>query len=158
LLLRFCYISQCSCHSRAFLFLNQIHFKVSKHARWHTIKRKERSFSLISLTFEFWASNLFGCPRNFLPPSKNFKMGKILSFSEFVNIIDARLLRALADLGFFRPTTVQAEVIPLAIEGRDILARARTGSGKTAAYCIPLLQKILTAKAVSQFWCVISRI
>ena len=39
--------------------------------------------------------------------------------------------------------------IPLALENKDILARARTGSGKTAAYCIPVVQKVLSAKEVS---------
>lgn len=71
------------------------------------------------------------------------------TFAAFAHTIDPRLLRALADLGFSRPTPVQATAIPLALEGRDILARARTGSGKTAAYCIPLVQKILRAKAAS---------
>jgi ATP-dependent RNA helicase DDX56/DBP9 len=70
------------------------------------------------------------------------------SFTSLSDVLDARLLRALADLGFARPTLVQAKAIPLALEGRDILARARTGSGKTAAYCIPVVQKILSAKAV----------
>ena len=71
------------------------------------------------------------------------------SFASFANILDARLLRALADLGFARPTLVQTKAIPLALENRDILARARTGSGKTAAYCIPVVQKIISAKTVS---------
>jgi ATP-dependent RNA helicase DDX56/DBP9 len=70
------------------------------------------------------------------------------SFQAFSNIVDSRLLRALADLGFARPTLVQSKAIPLALEGRDILARARTGSGKTAAYCIPIVQKILNSKTV----------
>ncbi|KAB5594799.1 ATP-dependent RNA helicase [Ceratobasidium theobromae] len=71
-----------------------------------------------------------------------------LNFQGFSNIIDSRLLRALADLGFARPTLVQSKAIPLALEGKDILARARTGSGKTAAYCIPIVQKILNSKTV----------
>lgn len=70
------------------------------------------------------------------------------TFSSFSHLLDARLLRALADLGFARPTLVQARAIPLALDARDILARARTGSGKTAAYAIPLVQKVLGAKAV----------
>lgn len=70
------------------------------------------------------------------------------SFSALSSIIDTRILRALADIGFARPTLVQAKAIPLALEGRDILARARTGSGKTAAYCIPLVQRILNVKPV----------
>ncbi|KAG8903181.1 ATP-dependent DNA/RNA helicase [Tulasnella sp. 403] len=71
------------------------------------------------------------------------------SFSSFSNILDTRILRALSDLGFVKPTPVQGKVIPLALSGRDILARARTGTGKTAAYCIPIVQKILTAKSSS---------
>ncbi|KAH6916037.1 ATP-dependent RNA helicase dbp9 [Coprinopsis sp. MPI-PUGE-AT-0042] len=71
---------------------------------------------------------------------------KKASFSSFVHVLDSRILRALADMGFARPTLVQAKAIPLALESRDILARARTGSGKTAAYCIPMVQKILSAK------------
>lgn len=68
------------------------------------------------------------------------------SFSSFSHLLDARVLRALADMGFAHPTLIQAKSIPLALENKDILARARTGSGKTAAYCIPLVQKILNAK------------
>ncbi|KAH0836529.1 ATP-dependent RNA helicase dbp9 [Lanmaoa asiatica] len=69
------------------------------------------------------------------------------TFSSLSHLLDSRILRALADMGFARPTLVQIKAIPIALENRDILARARTGSGKTAAYCIPVLQKILSAKA-----------
>ncbi|KAJ3967894.1 ATP-dependent RNA helicase dbp9 [Lentinula raphanica] len=68
------------------------------------------------------------------------------TFSAFSHLLDARILQALADMGFARPTLVQSKTIPLALESRDILARARTGSGKTAAYGIPVVQKILSAK------------
>lgn len=71
------------------------------------------------------------------------------TFASFNHLLDARILRALADMGFSRPTLVQTKAIPLALENRDILARARTGSGKTAAYCIPLVQKVLNSKQVS---------
>lgn len=67
----------------------------------------------------------------------------------FAKVLDKRILKALGEMAFARPTLVQAEAIPIALEGRDILARARTGSGKTAAYCIPVVQKILQAKSVS---------
>ncbi|KAF8920015.1 P-loop containing nucleoside triphosphate hydrolase protein [Mucidula mucida] len=69
-------------------------------------------------------------------------IGKYAGFS---HLLDARLLRALADMGFAKPTLIQAKAIPLALENRDILARARTGSGKTIAYLLPVLQKILNA-------------
>ncbi|KAF9561218.1 DEAD-domain-containing protein [Agrocybe pediades] len=72
---------------------------------------------------------------------------KKASFASFSHILDARILRALADSGFARPTLVQTKAIPLALESRDILARARTGSGKTVAYCVPVVQKILNAKS-----------
>ena len=70
------------------------------------------------------------------------------SFAAFAHLLSPLLLKALSDLGFARPTLVQQKAIPLALENRDVLARARTGSGKTAAYSIPLVQKIINAKAV----------
>ncbi|RIB08807.1 P-loop containing nucleoside triphosphate hydrolase protein [Gigaspora rosea] len=62
------------------------------------------------------------------------------------NELDPRISRALSKLNFHKPTLIQAEAIPLALAGKDILARAKTGSGKTAAYCLPVIQKILTIK------------
>ncbi|RKP03975.1 hypothetical protein CXG81DRAFT_8871 [Caulochytrium protostelioides] len=59
--------------------------------------------------------------------------------------LDARLVRAATQLGWVAPTLVQSEAIPLALGGKDLLVRARTGSGKTAAYLLPLLQKLLVA-------------
>jgi ATP-dependent RNA helicase RhlE len=53
------------------------------------------------------------------------------------------LMRAIEALGFERPTPVQIEAIPPALEGRDILGCAMTGSGKTAAFVLPILQRIL---------------
>lgn len=60
--------------------------------------------------------------------------------------LDTRLLQGIAKLGFSHPTAVQAKAIPLSLEGKDILARAKTGSGKTAAYLLPVLQSILRRK------------
>ncbi|KAB8230976.1 ATP-dependent DNA/RNA helicase [Aspergillus alliaceus] len=61
--------------------------------------------------------------------------------------LDPRLRQALIKEKFTKPTLVQAKAIPLALEGKDILARAKTGSGKTAAYVLPILQTILQKKA-----------
>ena len=44
--------------------------------------------------------------------------------------------------GFERPSPIQEESIPIALTGSDILARAKNGTGKTAAFCIPALEKI----------------
>ncbi|SLM39313.1 atp-dependent rna helicase dbp9 [Lasallia pustulata] len=60
--------------------------------------------------------------------------------------LDARLLQALVKENFSKPTPVQSKAIPLALEGTDILARAKTGSGKTAAYVLPILEGILRKK------------
>jgi ATP-dependent RNA helicase DDX56/DBP9 len=76
------------------------------------------------------------------------EQAKLETFASFAYLISPLVLRALADLGFSRPTRVQQQAIPLALENRDVLARAPTGSGKTAAYCLPLIQKLLNAKAV----------
>jgi len=53
------------------------------------------------------------------------------------------LLRGLKDLGFPRPTPIQADAIPPALEGRDVLACAMTGSGKTAAFLLPILHRLI---------------
>ncbi|KAK2624601.1 hypothetical protein QTJ16_005794 [Diplocarpon rosae] len=63
--------------------------------------------------------------------------------------LDPRLLQGIAKENFQTPTLVQSKAIPLALEGRDILARAKTGSGKTAAYLLPILHSILKRKLTS---------
>ena len=60
--------------------------------------------------------------------------------------LDARLLRGIAKEKWNTPTGIQAKSIPLALEGKDILAQSKTGSGKTGAYILPLLQAILKRK------------
>ncbi len=54
--------------------------------------------------------------------------------------LDPNLLEAIEEMGYTRPTQIQAEAIPQALEGRDILASAPTGTGKTAAFVLPALQ------------------
>ena len=53
------------------------------------------------------------------------------------------LLQGLKDLGFTRPTAIQADAIPLAMAGGDLLACAMTGSGKTAAFLLPILHQLI---------------
>ena len=62
------------------------------------------------------------------------------SFSEYR--LSDNLNKSLRDLRFNKPTEIQCKTIPLGIEGSDILASAETGSGKTASYLIPLINKI----------------
>lgn len=56
--------------------------------------------------------------------------------------LDERILRAVADMGFEEASPIQAQAIPVQMEGRDIIGQAQTGTGKTAAFGIPLLQKV----------------
>lgn len=56
--------------------------------------------------------------------------------------IDERILRAVKEMGFDRMTPIQEQAIPLFMTGRDIIGQAQTGTGKTAAFGIPILQKI----------------
>ena len=64
-----------------------------------------------------------------------------MPFSHFK--LHPELVRGLKDLGFVRPTPIQTEAIPPALEGRDLLACAMTGSGKTAAFLLPILHQLL---------------
>lgn len=65
----------------------------------------------------------------------------VTTFSELE--LDESLLLALQDKGFTRPTAIQAAAIPPALEGRDVLGSAPTGTGKTAAYLLPVLQHLV---------------
>ena len=57
--------------------------------------------------------------------------------------LDAKLLRAVDDQGYATMTPIQAKAIPIVLEGRDVMGAAQTGTGKTAAFSIPLLQKMM---------------
>jgi superfamily II DNA/RNA helicase len=57
--------------------------------------------------------------------------------------LDPRILRAIEDTGYTQPTPIQAQAIPHVLAGRDLMAMAQTGTGKTAAFTLPLLQRLL---------------
>ena len=56
--------------------------------------------------------------------------------------LDARMLRAISDMGFDAPSPIQEQAIPIEKAGRDVIGQAQTGTGKTAAFGLPLLEKI----------------
>ncbi len=56
------------------------------------------------------------------------------------------LLRAVGDMGFSEPTPIQRQAIPPGLQGRDLLGSAMTGSGKTAAFLLPILQRVMKMK------------
>jgi len=59
------------------------------------------------------------------------------------------LQRAVEEMGFREPMPIQAEVIPLVLAGRDVLGRSQTGTGKTAAFALPILHKLLPASGIA---------
>jgi ATP-dependent RNA helicase RhlE len=60
--------------------------------------------------------------------------------------LNPELLRGIKELGFQRPTPIQNDAIPPALEGKDLLACAMTGSGQTAAFLLPVMQRLMTKK------------
>src|SRR5713101_3719672 len=67
-----------------------------------------------------------------------------MPFSSFG--LHPNLLRGVKEMGFTRPTPIQQDSIPPALEGRDLLACAMTGSGKTAAFVLPILHRLIGKK------------
>lgn len=63
--------------------------------------------------------------------------------------LNERLLRALEENAFVEPTPVQQEAIPVILAGRDLRATAQTGSGKTAAFLLPVLHQLLALEEAS---------
>ena len=60
--------------------------------------------------------------------------------------LSADLLRAVAEKGYSEPTPIQRQAIPVILEGRDVLGAAQTGTGKTAGFTLPLLQRLNAAR------------
>jgi len=65
-----------------------------------------------------------------------------MSFNQFN--LDSRLNTAIKRAGFYKPTPIQSSAIPLALAGHDLICTAQTGTGKTAAFVLPILHKLLT--------------
>ena len=64
-----------------------------------------------------------------------------MSFTNYS--IAQEVLKAITDLGYTQPTAIQERTLPLALEGKDVVAKAQTGSGKTAAFLVPVLTKLI---------------
>lgn len=69
-----------------------------------------------------------------------------LTFEDFK--LNKQLLEAVREAGYTKPTPIQAKAIPLALAGHDILGIAQTGTGKTAAYVLPILMKVKYAQGI----------
>lgn len=62
--------------------------------------------------------------------------------------VDSRIIKALNELRYTEPTDIQKKAIPVCLEGKDVIAQSMTGSGKTAAFAIPILQKLEPGKGL----------
>ena len=71
-------------------------------------------------------------------------MSAITSFEGFN--LNKQLLSAIADQGFVSPTEIQQKCIPLILGGQEVIGIAQTGTGKTAAYLLPILMKVKYAQ------------
>src|SRR5579872_6239848 len=69
-----------------------------------------------------------------------FTQGFIMHFSDLGLLPE--LLRAVADKGYDTPSPIQLQAIPAVLAGRDVLAGAQTGTGKTAGFVLPILQRL----------------
>ena len=79
----------------------------------------------------------------FAPEEKN-QSGKQGAKSSFqVMSLSRPILRGLTSVGFSKPTPIQSKTIPIALEGKDVVGGAVTGSGKTAAFVVPILERLL---------------
>lgn len=75
---------------------------------------------------------------------QNYQIYNDLKFRDLD--LDSKILNAVKDSGYKKPTPIQARAIPMILNGSDILGCAQTGTGKTAAYALPTLQRLVIAK------------
>ncbi|CAG8482099.1 19238_t:CDS:2 [Dentiscutata erythropus] len=91
-----------------------------------------------------WKKNLRLPPKDNRPQTEDVTNTKGNEFEDY--FLKRELLMGIFEAGFERPSPIQEESIPIALTGRDILARAKNGTGKTAAFVIPALEKINVKK------------
>ncbi|KAK0205434.1 eukaryotic translation initiation factor 4A-like protein [Desarmillaria ectypa] len=93
---------------------------------------------------ESWKSGLRPPPKDIRPQTEDVTATKGLEFEDM--FLRRELLMGIFETGFERPSPIQEEAIPIALTKRDILARAKNGTGKTAAFVIPSLQQVDISK------------
>ncbi|KAF8889615.1 P-loop containing nucleoside triphosphate hydrolase protein [Infundibulicybe gibba] len=91
-----------------------------------------------------WKVGLRPPPKDLRPQTEDVTATKGLEFEDLS--LRRELLMGIFEAGFEKPSPIQEEAIPIALTKRDVLARAKNGTGKTAAFVIPSLQQIDTAK------------
>jgi ATP-dependent RNA helicase DDX6/DHH1 len=93
---------------------------------------------------ENWKKQLNLPPKDRRVQTEDVTATKGNEFEDY--FLKRELLMGIFEMGYEKPSPIQEESIPIALAGRDILARAKNGTGKTAAFCIPVLEKIDTSK------------
>eukprot|EP00050_Salpingoeca_kvevrii_P018762 m.78071 g.78071 ORF g.78071 m.78071 type:complete len:424 (-) comp8154_c0_seq2:791-2062(-) len=91
-----------------------------------------------------WKSKLSIPKKDTRPQTEDVTKTKGAEFEDYM--LKRELLMGIFEYGFERPSPIQEESIPVALVGRDILARAKNGTGKTGAYLIPVLERVDTSK------------
>lgn len=91
-----------------------------------------------------WKAQAHAPPKDNRPQTSDVTDIKGNDFEDYY--LKRELLMGIFEAGFERPSPIQEEAIPIALTGRDILARAKNGTGKTGAYVIPTLEKLNTKK------------
>lgn len=94
----------------------------------------------MSLGGDDWKAQLKAPTRDLRPQTEDVTNTKGLEFEDLY--IKRELLMGIFEAGFEKPSPIQEETIPVALTGRDILARAKNGTGKTAAFVIPALERV----------------
>jgi len=111
--------------------------------------KTEVSFFRSQFSFSFFVCQFF--KKKETSPSTFLQDVTATKGNEFEDYyLKKELLMGIFEMGFEKPSPVQEESIPMALAGRDILARAKNGTGKTAAFLIPLLEKVDKSKNVIQ--------
>ncbi|KAK6498562.1 DExD/H-box ATP-dependent RNA helicase dhh1 [Arthrobotrys musiformis] len=94
----------------------------------------------VTLNDADWRAQLTAPVKDLRPQTEDVTATKGLDFEELY--IKRELLMGIFEAGFEKPSPIQEETIPVALTGRDILARAKNGTGKTAAFVIPALERV----------------
>jgi len=95
-----------------------------------------------------WKAQLVVPPKDDRYRTEDVTATKGNEFEDY--FLKRELLMGIYEKGFERPSPIQEESIPIALTGRDVLARAKNGTGKTAAFSIPVLEKVDTTKNAIQ--------
>ncbi|KAF6148694.1 hypothetical protein GIB67_003785 [Kingdonia uniflora] len=126
---------------------------VGKHYEYHNLSQLSSTKFIIDLEKEYilkeenglgisqdWKARLKIPPSDTRYRTEDVTATKGNEFEDY--FLKRELLMGIYEKGFERPSPIQEESIPIALTGSDILARAKNGTGKTAAFCIPALEKI----------------